>query len=370
MGSPTGDRPGPNRDGSTAWLRGDASAVEGRRPRRAGAIAIDLGVVAAFHLGSMFKPWRLWREFLDIEFDAAHGSLRVRVIERPGRWLGPDQLASIIEDLRRVVRSTGVGELNYGVLTGQKDRLDRAIITLIYDRHTHAPVAFNALVSLDCVLRGQPHEVIHLGLTSVDPRYRERGVAWVLYGFTTFLLFMKRGLKPYWISNVTQVPAVVGMVCEATANCFPSPDPTARRTFDHLLLAKQIMSGYRWVFGVGEDAEFDLERFVIMNSYTGGSDKLKKSFEATAKHRDGRYNELCRRTLDYQRGDDFLQLGQVNLLTLYRYLLRSLPRDSMLTAVTRLLFVGANSLVVPVLQWLTPEQPMGDLRPWEPRRAR
>jgi hypothetical protein len=207
-----------------------------------------------------------------------------------------------------------------------------------------------------------------MGLTAVDPQFRSRGAAWILTGFTTFLLFVKNGLRPYWISNVSQVPAAIGMVCEAAANVYPSPDLSAHRSFDHVVLAREIMRRHREAFGVGEEAVFDSERFVILNAYTGGSDHLKKSWEEAVHHRDERFNEMCRRELDYARGDDFLQLGQVNLFTLWRYVSHSLPREAWAVALSRFSFVLANMLVLPVLQWLTPDHPMGELRARRTRR--
>lgn len=300
---------------------------------------------------------------ISLEFAAGRGRLRVRVLERPGLWMAASEQEQLIADMRRVVASLGVGDLPYGLLSGGPAVLERAILTLIEDRATSAPVAFNAMQALDCTLRGAPIDVLHLGLTVVDPGFRGRGLSWILSGFTTFLLFIKNGLQPYWISNVTQVPAVVGMLCEAAANVYPCPGPCARRTFDHVVLAREIMRRHRAVFGVGEDAIFDSERFVILNSYTGGSDHLKKRWEDAPRHRDERFNDMCQRGLDYDRGDDFLQLGQINLFTLWYYLAHFLPREAWAVALSRYGFALADSVALPVLQWLRPRHAMGDLRP-------
>ena len=104
---------------------------------------------------------------------------------------------------------------------------------------------------------------------------------------------------------MTQVPAVVGMVAETFSDVYPSR-PGARRSFHHERLAQQIMGRWRHAFGVGEEAGFDTDRFVITNAYTGGSDELKKTFDIAAKHRDAIYNDLCATALDYSRGDDLL----------------------------------------------------------------
>jgi hypothetical protein len=301
--------------------------------------------------------------YIDLDFQAGGGTLRVRILERPGRWVPPDEQEHLVEGMRRVLASLGIGDLKYGILSGDRSELDRAILTVIEDRATGAPVAFNAMIALDCTLRGVPVEVIHLGLTAVDPNFHKRGVTWILTGFTIFLLFVKNGFRPYWISNVTQVPAVIGRVCDIVANVFPSPNAGARRTFDHTVLAREIMRRHRAAFGVGEEAIFDAEQFVILNAYTGGSDHLKKQWADAARHRDERFNELCRRKLDYARGDDFLQLGQVNLYTLWRYLCHSLPREAWAVALAHYSYVLANTLVVPALEWLRPDFAMGDLRP-------
>src|SRR6202000_2181573 len=104
-----------------------------------------------------------------------------------------------------------------------------------------------------------------------------QGLSWVLYGLTTLVLFMRGGLRPKWISNVTQVPAVCGMVCETFSDVFPSPQPGNRQSFAHLQLARGIMRQHRAVFGVGDEAGFDGARFVNNDAYTRGSADVKKN---------------------------------------------------------------------------------------------
>jgi hypothetical protein len=179
------------------------------------------------------------------------------------------------------------------------------------------------------------------------------------------LLFARRRLRPLWVSNVTQVPAVFGMVSESFADVFPSPRPGARRSFAHLQLARRILAHHRHVFGVGPEAGFDEERFIITDSYTGGSDHLKKSFAEATQHRQAIYNEICQRELDYARGDDFLQLGQMNLQTTQSYLAKEVPRDSLAGIAIQFAFLALSSLVLPVVGWFTPSVPTEDLRAWK-----
>ena len=264
----------------------------------------------------MFQFWKIAAKYLNLELNATR-DLRIRIVERPGIWMTREDLGQMLADLRTVAGSVLADrELDYGVLTGAKDRLDGVVVTLVHDRHSGQPVAFNALSIMPVDLRGTDSEVLHLGLVMVDPDFRSKGMSWILYGLTCMLLFFRNQLRPIWISNVTQVPAIVGMVAESFVNVFPTSDPSNRRTYDHLVLAREIMHKHRSVFGVGQEAGFDFEKFVITDSYTGGSDHLKKSFDEAAHHRAAHYNDMCRAALDYQRGDDFLQLS-VDSLSLF-----------------------------------------------------
>jgi hypothetical protein len=306
----------------------------------------------------------LQREFLDFTFSTRAGA-RVRIVERPGRWMSAEARAQLLADLRLVVRaSTPAGELDYGLLTDDAQRWDKCIVTLVHARDPVRPVAFNVLTILDCELRGEPVDVIHLGLVMIDPGYRAQGLSGMLYGLTCFLLFARQQMRPLWISNVTEVPAVFGMVAENFADVYPSLDPRQRRSFDHLSLAREIMRKHRAAFGVGEEAGFDERRFVMTNSYTGGSDNLKKTFEETAKHRRAEYNELCQRELDYARGDDFLQLGRFNLDAAKNYFLRSAPRLSPVALATKFAVLSLESAFLPVVHWFSADRALGELRPW------
>jgi hypothetical protein len=299
--------------------------------------------------------------YLDLTM-SLHRDVRVRVIERPGLWMQRREIDTLLATLRGIVVE-GIGnDLQYGVLSGDMQRLCNAVITVVYDRKNGRAVAFNALSYMPIQIRGQPTEALHLGLVMVDPAYRAKGMSWILYTLTCVLMFFRRGLRPLWISNVTQVPSVVGKVAEGFVNAYPNPFAPTRRSFDHLVVAREIMAHHRHVFGVGAEAGFDEERMVITNAYTGGSDNLKKTFEQAPKHRDERVNELCARELDYDRGDDFLQIARLDLGSARTYLLKEVPRNSLPGLLYQLAFVFVGSTLLPIVHWLNPHEAMGDLR--------
>ena len=301
------------------------------------------------------------RRYLDVRF-RTRGSSRARIVEFPGRWMSPEEQQRLVEDIRTVIRaSVPAGSLDYGVVS-DPERLKHAVLTVIYAEPDGRPVAFNALHVLPCELRGRAEEVVHLGLVMVDPAFRQGGLTGALYGITCFLLCMRRQVRPLWISNVTQVPLVFGIVSDFIADVYPSPRAGARRTFDHLQLARQVAERHRHVFGTGPEAEFDSERFILRNSYTGGSDNLKKSYEAAAHYMDDAVNRMCLEQLDYDRGDDFLQIGRFTFSVARRYLTRSSSVISPLFLVTQGAMLLVESVAAPVLQWFTPSRSMGALR--------
>ncbi|TQI75250.1 hypothetical protein FHT98_3027 [Bosea sp. AK1] len=305
----------------------------------------------------------LTRPTLDLTLATAPGQ-QTRIIERPGLVLDDAELAALVEQLRMVAgRTLAQGALTYGVFSGERERLSQSIVTLISETATGRPIAFNALAQMPLTLAGEPEQVTHLGLVMVDPEVRGRGLSWVLYGLTVLVLFVRGGLRPRWISNVTQVPGVVGMVCETFSEVYPSPDPGSRQSFAHLSLARQIMRDHRHVFGVGPEAGFDEGHSIITDAYTGGSDDLKKSFEQATHHREERYNAFCREKLDYGRGDDVLQLGRMDLAAARSYLLGQVPRSSLPGLLGASAFLLVQRLLLPLVHWLDDSRRFGTLRP-------
>ena len=293
-----------------------------------------------------------------------HAGQRTRIVESPGLSLPPAELETLVSQLRTVAAKTLPQEsLTYGIFSGEPERLSRAVITLICEVDTGRPIAFNALSVMDVTLDGELTQVTHLGLVMVDPDVRGQGLSWVLYGLTALVLFARDGLRPKWISNVTQVPAVVGMVSDTFSDVFPSPLPGARQSFAHLQLARGIMRDHRAVFGVGEEAGFDEPRSVITNAYTGGSDALKKTFDSAPKHRSASYNDFCARELDYGRGDDVLQLGRIDLAGARRYLLSEVPHGSLPALLAASAMLALQRLVLPVVYWMDDSRAFGTLRP-------
>ena len=303
----------------------------------------------------------LTQTYLDLNFRTA-GNLDVQIAEFPGRWMSESELALIRQDLRVIAsKSLGGMDLDYGVFDDKSERLNHSIVTIIKNQDK-TPVAFNALAVIKTDINHRDTQVLHLGLVMIDPEKRQRGFSWILYGLTCFLLFLRNGLRPIHVSNVTQVPAVAGLVGETFSHVYPTPVATENADFGKLLLARSIMQDHRHVFGVGDEAEFDEQKFIICNAYTGGSDQLKKTFEKTSKHRNENYNIFCQTVLDYDRGDDLLQLGQIDLAAASKYIRREVPKGSILNIAVLSLLMMARRVVLPALHWFNSSKDFGTLR--------
>jgi hypothetical protein len=301
-------------------------------------------------------------ETLSLSFKASR-EYRVWIVERPGTSLPAPALAQLKQDCAAVVRACLAGQtLDYGLFAEDGAAWDRSVITLVTRIADDTPVAFNAMPQLGVIRGGAREAVLHLGLVMVDPAERSGGLSWILYGLTCFALFLRQGMRPLWISSVTQVPAVVGMVAETFSNVFPGQASTPQ-SFTHRHLAHQIMHRHRHAFGVGEDAGYDADGQIITNAYTGGSDNLKKTFAVAAKHRQADYNTFCERELDYARGDDVLQIGALDLAAGQRFLSRSVPRSALPQLAVQAAVVLAGAVLAPLIQWLDPARPYNRLRP-------
>ena len=112
----------------------------------------------------------LRQERLDLTFRSGPATI-ARIVERPGAWMAPADLEQLAADLRTIARRTlPDGDLTYGVLSGEAEALARSIVTIIYDRDSRQPLAFNALAAMEVMLHGRREEVLHLGLVMIDRR--------------------------------------------------------------------------------------------------------------------------------------------------------------------------------------------------------
>ncbi len=285
---------------------------------------------------------------------SSDGGLLVEMWDRPGAWVSDEVLAALVSNMRIVAKAGQRGKPVplYGALLGDRADLARRCLTQVSLKRTGEPIAFCALAYFDIPFGVRMVSVVHLGLLYVTPDHQHRHLSNLLYGASTLLLLMKGGLRGFWISNVSQVPAAVGLTAHHYQDVYPRPDPRARQSFMHLLLARAIVQNHRPAFGVGAEAGFDEARQIITNAYTGGSDELKKTWESAPKHRDPAINEMCRTMLDYERGDDVLQIGRCSIMVVWRLFRSKLPKSAPVQIAWRAFLIVVLGVLSPLARWL------------------
>ena len=283
------------------------------------------------------------------------GGIIYKVYERPGKWMNEKKLKSLTDDIHQVaVFGQGEKEIpDYGVLKGSPDDLNNRVITIGYEKKTGKPVGFAAQIFLDVPIGLNITEVLHLGLVFVVKGYQKKSLMGMLYILPNILLLIKTGFRPIWISNVSQVPAVIGVVADYYTTVYPDPIHITKQSLMQKALAAGIMQNHRNAFGTGEDAIYDEEQQIIYNSYTGGSDNLKKSFDESPKYREESVNVFCKENLNYERGDDFLQIGMLSGKLIQNFFVKRVSGVSRMQWSLYLFIAGIFSVMLPTLRWLT-----------------
>ena len=294
------------------------------------------------------------KTYFEFKFESGSGET-VHILEKPEYLLDEIEQKSLREEIYALsLKCTPNNQaLDYGIFNdpNHNNILNQCILTLIRDNNSNKLIAFNCLPLLDLTLKNKPIYFVHLGLVMIDPDYRSKGLLYILYGLTVVIMFCRKRLAPIWVSNVTQVPAVVGSFSEGFNNVFPNALKNSRRSFDHLSLVRQIMLNHTHVFGVGNDAEFDEKTFIIKNAYTGGSDNLLKTWNQVTKYRNDSVNDFCQKHLNYDRGDDFIQIGKFDFFALQKYIIRMIPAKSLILILNNIFIVFLQSILLPVYHW-------------------
>jgi hypothetical protein len=254
-------------------------------------------------------------------------TIEATIYDRPGRWMDDTSLDALRDAIRGVAAVAIPGPLAYGVFLPDRAPFANRLIVLGRHLETGDIVGFNAMPQLDVHVEGRTATVLHLGLLVIHPAYQRQGLQGLLYALGGFSALHRIADRPVWLSSVTEVPAIVGAVSDNFNEVYPTYQNNRSPSAAHRAIARGLMDRHRHEFGVGPEARFDEERFVIEGSYSGGSDALKKTFAGAPKYRAEACNSFCRRVLDYDRGDDLLQIGQMDSTVITNWLTRRLPPE-------------------------------------------
>lgn len=246
---------------------------------------------------------------------------KVEVLNRPGKNLNDDQLVKLHEEILAVAK-TCLDEIpDYQCLTGKREEYSRLIISLARDEQGKL-IGFCSSYILD---GGKLGNILHLGLTCVDPAGRGLGLTHKLTSKVVInFLFRYSLFKKSWISNVACVISSLGNVALYFENVFPSPDHKIP-SLDQRDVARLINEKYRHELYINKDATY-FEDIGIFSGSVIGTMFEKSEMDSCYYHRDRDLTQFYLNQINFSRGDEVLQIGKVSLLTFPKYLLRNVKK--------------------------------------------
>jgi hypothetical protein len=266
-------------------------------------------------LATLF-PTRLSRHHLRADLP---GRQELHILVRPYRWLSSTGLAGLRSELESVTDRSLPARPSYGIYLPDDRVFDNRVISLIRPAGGGSVLAFAAMVLLDVVAKGRPRRVVHLGLVVTGPDCRQAGLMRTLYFAPMVQLWRLNGFRRMWVTSVSSVPAIVGAVADSYGSVFPHYLHPGRRPSQlQLEIVRELVRHHAHEFGSGPGTFADLERFVLCNSFCGGSQVLMAAPGHDAPYRDPRCEAFCDRQLDRARGDEFIQIGLVSFAEVAR----------------------------------------------------
>lgn len=241
----------------------------------------------------------------------------IEYLERPGLSLSDVSLARLARELT-VAASYCFDEIpGYQALQGTRAALSDKIIT-IARRADGTLAGFCSAIVLQVPSVG---EVLHLGLTCVRQEDRGTGLTHKLTGkLVTKFLLKNRPFGKQWITNVACVLSSVGNVAATFDAVFPSPGYHVGPTHTHRVIAAHIDRHHRDDIFIHAEAHFDPQRFVFCGSVKDTVFQ-KAADDESYHHRDPNLNRFYLDLLDFEQGDEVLQIGHYSLATLAKYAL-------------------------------------------------
>ena len=232
----------------------------------------------------------------------------------PGSTLNDLELNSLVSELRSVAKICLNGVPNYQVMTGKREDLKKVllIVALVDNRI----VGFSSALHLKVPGVG---DVFHTGLTCVDPSVRGKRLTHKLVsGLLTSFIIKKSPFSTLWVSNCACVISSLGNIAMYFQDIYPSPKGPEKPTLNHLKIAKYINENCRDLIAINKDANFNEQKFVFEGSVEGTCFQ-KNEGDDQYNHRDPVITNYYKSLMNFSRGDEVLQIGQINLATYPKY---------------------------------------------------
>lgn len=234
----------------------------------------------------------------------------------PGKTMSDSELEELVSQIREVASLCFDECPDYQSLTGKREELSRAVITLAHDKRGKLMGFVSALV-LPVYEVG---DVLHLGLTCVHPEARGRKLTHKLTSKMLLnYLFKESPFSETWITNCACVLSSLGNVALYFEELYPSPYGEEVPSMTHLNIGREVSKKYRVPIAINDDAVFNEKKFIFEASVPG-TIFTKDPNDTRFHHRDETITNFYKDILDFERGDEVLQVGKVSLLTFPKYM--------------------------------------------------
>ena len=243
--------------------------------------------------------------------------LTIEVYNYPGKKLSVEKLDQLVDELWAVAELCFEEVPTYQVLSRARKDLARAIITVARDENGVVRGFCSALV----LSLNENEKFFHTGLTCIDPLARGKKLTHKLTSKGLLHFILRESLfKPVWVTNCACVLSSIGNVAKHFEAVYPSPFFTEVATNKHHQIAEKISNDYRSQIAINENSFFNKEKFVFEGSVLNTSFQKDKKDERFF-HRDESITNFYQSLLNFERGDEVLQVGKISLSSFPKYLL-------------------------------------------------
>lgn len=234
------------------------------------------------------------------------GNHRFEILDRPLRWMKPDELSALQARLKAMASARFGREPDYSYFC-DASLFKGKVIVICQDALGDS--SFCAMCHLG---RHEGRAVLHLG--SVFSARENKGQLNYLYTFGLLFVALKAGLfRKLHITSLTHTPKIFGIVADGFENVFPDANPANRPTPLHLALRDRLIERYirpEWDVPQGIECQED---FVMpaLRRQKNGEIMFPDTAESVPKYRADAMNRRVVSLLNYARGDEVLQIGEL-----------------------------------------------------------
>jgi len=134
-------------------------------------------------------------------------------------------------------------------------------------------------------------------------------------------LVRKRLFRGTWLTNVSCLLNTLGSVALYFDNVYPAPDGPREPSSVHRAIARAVDQQYRDPIYISANARLDWSTFTFRRC-SKTSVFRKRADDKRFHHRDSYLNDFYLRLLDFEEGDELLQVARCSMLSMFTYPLR------------------------------------------------